>query len=317
MLNQIGQPAKDVDQRSTKTHFDWLLWFNHPISMEKSLIPIISPRKSPDFSFRFQPGIIRIVFSKRSNLPMPKSSKVSKIFVGMIKKKFVKKSMENHQPMIQVNLLIKSIFPIDILLDGKSDTTSDDSKSFSVEYARSNRSTCHGCKTRIDKDLVRLSKKTNADLGHASTDQWYHIDCFKEHQDDLLFQGTAETFVDFSWLFIRTFGYFRLTGFNDLNKEDQTELKKKFGSATVNRKRKNDKTASSATDNADAPKAKQSKIEEDNQSTSEQDQTRQKKEQSELLWKYKDALKREVPNDVLKELLEHNQQKIATGESNV
>ena len=41
------------------------------------------------------------------------------------------------------------------------------------------------------------------------------------------------------------------------------------------------------------------------------------KEQSELLWKYKDALRKEVPNEVLKELLEHNQQKIATGESHV
>lgn len=41
------------------------------------------------------------------------------------------------------------------------------------------------------------------------------------------------------------------------------------------------------------------------------------KEQSELLWKYKDALRKEVPNDVLKELLEHNQQKIVTGESHV
>ena len=71
--------------------------------------------------------------------------------------------------------------------------------------------------------------------------------------------------------------WFRFTGFNDLNKEDQTELKKKFGSATVSRKRKNDKTASSTNDNGDAPKAKQSKIEEKTQSTSEKDETLQKK----------------------------------------
>lgn len=43
--NQIDQLAKDVDQRSTKTHFDWQLWFNHQISMEKSLIQIIPHRK--------------------------------------------------------------------------------------------------------------------------------------------------------------------------------------------------------------------------------------------------------------------------------
>ena len=33
--------------------------------------------------------------------------------------------------------------------------------------------------------------------GHALTDQWYHIDCFKKRLDELCFQGTAETFVYF------------------------------------------------------------------------------------------------------------------------
>ncbi len=66
-------------------------------------------------------------------------------------------------------------------------------------------------------------------------------------------------------------------GFNDLNKEDQTELKKKFGSITVNRKRKGDKVLSLNDGNGDAPtKAKQSKTEE-NGLTDEQEQTRQKK----------------------------------------
>jgi hypothetical protein len=33
--------------------------------------------------------------------------------------------------------------------------------------------------------------------GHVPTDQWYHIDCFKEKKDELHFNGTAEMFVDF------------------------------------------------------------------------------------------------------------------------
>ncbi len=70
---------------------------------------------------------------------------------------------------------------------------------------------------------------------------------------------------------------FRFSGFNDLNKEDQTELKKKFGSITVNRKRKGDKILSSTNNNDDAPKAKQPKTEENNSSTPEQDETFQKK----------------------------------------
>ena len=62
-----------------------------------------------------------------------------------------------------------------------------------------------------------------------------------------------------------------------MNKEDQSELKKKFGSATVSRKRKNEKTASSINESGDVPKAKQSEIDETYQSSSEQDETLQKK----------------------------------------
>ncbi|CAF1511392.1 unnamed protein product [Adineta ricciae] len=191
-------------------------------------------------------------------------------------------------------------------VDGKStketkDETENHSSEFCVEYARSNRSTCHGCNSKIEKDLVRLSRKVSSAHTSVPTDEWYHIDCFKEHKDELLFDGNAETFV----------------GFNNLNKEDQTELKKKFGSVNVNRKRKGEKAASSAGDNDDAPKAKQSKLEENNHSSALEQEVRQKKEQSELLWKYKDALRKEVPNDVLRELLEHNQQKIVTGESHL
>ncbi len=70
----------------------------------------------------------------------------------------------------------------------------------------------------------------------------------------------------------------RFSGFNDLNKEDQTELKKKFGSiTTVSRKRKNEKTLSSTNETGDAPKAKQSKTEENKNLPTEQDETRQKK----------------------------------------
>ncbi len=68
---------------------------------------------------------------------------------------------------------------------------------------------------------------------------------------------------------------FRFWNFDDLNKEDQIELKKKFSSTTVNRKRKNEKISSSTND--DAPKTKQSKIEEKNNLTNEQDETRLEK----------------------------------------
>lgn len=77
----------------------------------------------------------------------------------------------------------------------KVDEKEDNANKFSVEYSRSNRSVCHGCNNKIEKDLVRLSRKTSTSHNHLQTDQWYHIDCFKEHKDELNFDGTAETFV--------------------------------------------------------------------------------------------------------------------------
>lgn len=83
-------------------------------------------------------------------------------------------------------------------IDHKSGEAEDSSSSstFSAEYARSNRSTCHGCNTKIEKDLVRLSIKVPLSHTSVPVDEWYHIDCFKEHKDELHFNGTAETFVD-------------------------------------------------------------------------------------------------------------------------
>ena len=71
------------------------------------------------------------------------------------------------------------------------------SSKFTVEYAKSNRSTCHGCQMKIDKDLIRLARNVvvTHEHGYGSVDQWYHIDCFKERKDQLNFDGTAETSV--------------------------------------------------------------------------------------------------------------------------
>jgi hypothetical protein len=56
--------------------------------------------------------------------------------------------------------------------------------------------------------------------------------------------------------------------FDDLNKVDQTELKKTSSSTIVNRKGKNE--------NGDVSEMKRSKIEEKNDLTNEQNETRQK-----------------------------------------
>ncbi len=199
------------------------------------------------------------------------------------------------------NLARTSIF----LLDGN-----DSNDTFSVQYAKSNRSTCHGCDTTIDKDTLRLSRKNYTSKRarrYGPTDEWYHVDCFNQLKKDLGFFGTAESFVFFmKFLFCYLF-YSRFFGFVDLNNEDQIELNEKFGTSTNSkRKRKGGPM------NNESTTAKQAKVED---MTSEE--THLKKEQNELLWTYKDNLRKEIPNDILKELLEFNVQMRISGESNL
>ncbi|CAF2087647.1 unnamed protein product [Rotaria magnacalcarata] len=176
----------------------------------------------------------------------------------------------------------------------------DPNETFSVQYAKSNRSTCHGCDTSIDKDILRLSRKNYTSKRarrYGPTDEWYHVDCFNQMKNDLGFVGTAESF----------------SGFNDLNKEDQMELKEKFDTSSKSkRKRKGPET------NNESIKAKQLKIEDTTpEASNEHEEKRRRKEQSELLWTCKDNLRKEIPNGVLKELLEFNGQKSVFGESNL
>ncbi len=108
------------------------------------------------------------------------------------------------------------------------------------------------------------------------TDQWYHIDCFEENKDGLHFNGNAEKFLQFFFSRYLKLKLFRFLNFDDLNKVDQTELKKTSSSTIVNRKRKNE--------NGDVSEMKQSKIEEKNDLTNEQNETRQK-QVSYMIWK--------------------------------
>ncbi len=103
------------------------------------------------------------------------------------------------------------------------------------------------------------------------------------------------------------FFYSRFFGFVDLNNEDQIELKEKFGTSTNSKRKRKGEAMNNA-----STKPKQAKVED---ITSEE--IRLKKEQNELLWTYKDNLREEIPNDILKELLEFNNQMRISGESNL
>uniref|UniRef100_A0A8C4HKC4 Poly [ADP-ribose] polymerase n=1 Tax=Dicentrarchus labrax TaxID=13489 RepID=A0A8C4HKC4_DICLA len=86
---------------------------------------------------------------------------------------------------------------------------------FAVEYAKSNRSTCKGCEQKIEKDQIRVSKKTvdpeKPQLGLI--DRWYHTACFVSRREELVFKPE--------------YNAAQLKGFNALRAEDKEELKKR------------------------------------------------------------------------------------------
>uniref|UniRef100_A0A8C2XQF6 Poly [ADP-ribose] polymerase n=1 Tax=Cyclopterus lumpus TaxID=8103 RepID=A0A8C2XQF6_CYCLU len=87
---------------------------------------------------------------------------------------------------------------------------------FAVEYAKSNRSTCKGCDQKIEKDQIRVSKKSvdaeKPQLGLI--DRWYHTACFVSRREELVFKPE--------------YNAAQLKGFNALRAEDKEELKKRL-----------------------------------------------------------------------------------------
>uniref|UniRef100_A0A671XEB0 Poly [ADP-ribose] polymerase n=1 Tax=Sparus aurata TaxID=8175 RepID=A0A671XEB0_SPAAU len=164
---------------------------------------------------------------------------------------------------------------------------------FAVEYAKSNRSTCKGCEQKIEKDQIRVSKKTvdpeKPQLGLI--DRWYHTACFVSRREELVFRPE--------------YNAAQLKGFNALRAEDKEELKKRLPAVKTEGKRK--------ADEVDGVSKKQKKEEEDEKKKLEE----QLKNQSQLIWGIKDKLKKFCSTNDMKELLIANSQEVPSGESNV
>ncbi|XP_061610330.1 poly [ADP-ribose] polymerase 1 [Phyllopteryx taeniolatus] len=164
---------------------------------------------------------------------------------------------------------------------------------FAVEYAKSNRSTCKGCEMKIEKDQIRVSKKTvdpeKPQLGLI--DRWYHTACFVGRRDELDFKPE--------------YSGARLKGFNTLRAEDKEELKKRLPPVKSEGKRKNEEV--------DGVSKKQKKEDEEAKKKLEE----QLKEQSQLVWGLKDKLRKHCSINDMKELLIANGQEVPSGESNV
>lgn len=164
---------------------------------------------------------------------------------------------------------------------------------FAVEYAKSNRSTCKGCDQKIEKDQIRISKKSvdpeKPQLGLI--DRWYHTACFVSRREELLFKPE--------------YNGAQLKGFNALRAEDKEELKKRLPAVKSEGKRK--------PDDLDGPSKKQKKEEEEETKKLEE----QLKVQSQLIWGIKDKVKKFCSVNDMKELLIANMQEVPSGESNV
>ncbi|XP_010780561.1 poly [ADP-ribose] polymerase 1 [Notothenia coriiceps] len=164
---------------------------------------------------------------------------------------------------------------------------------FAVEYAKSNRSKCKGCDLKIEKDQIRVSKKTvdpeKPQLGLI--DRWYHTACFVSSREELAFKPE--------------YSAAQLKGFNALRAEDKEELKKRLPAVKTEGKRKGDEM--------DGATKKQKKEEDDEKKKLEE----QLKNQSQLIWGIKDKLRKFCSTNDMKELLIANSQEVPSGESNV
>lgn len=86
-----------------------------------------------------------------------------------------------------------------------------------TEYAKSGRSTCHGCNCSIEQGEVRVAKMEQPDPTERAyaglIPRWHHVACFLERVEELEAVGVAAE---------------ELSGFSKLKKEDQKELKSVF-----------------------------------------------------------------------------------------
>uniref|UniRef100_A0AAZ3QHC3 Poly [ADP-ribose] polymerase n=1 Tax=Oncorhynchus tshawytscha TaxID=74940 RepID=A0AAZ3QHC3_ONCTS len=164
---------------------------------------------------------------------------------------------------------------------------------FAVEYAKSNRSTCKGCEQKIEKDQIRVSKKTidpeKPQLGLI--DRWYHTACFVGRREELVFKPE--------------YSAAQLKGFNTLRVEDKEELKRRLSAVKSKGKRE--------TDEVDGEGASKKKKDEEEKKKVDL----QMKEQSQLIWGIKDKLRQFCSTNDMKELLIANGQEVPSGESNV
>lgn len=167
----------------------------------------------------------------------------------------------------------------------ESDATSNGAlKDFRVEYAKSSRASCRRCEIKICKDEVRICKvvfDTEVGSKYGGQPLWHHVRCFNEERSNLLYFAGGES----------------LPGIKTLTKEDQkmvTDEIKPFKSDEVPVKKLKEEPK-------DAAELKE-----------EKDKQKKMEKQNKLFHKHRSALS-ELKKPDFDELLEYNNQEIASG----
>ncbi|XP_055949557.1 poly [ADP-ribose] polymerase 1-like [Argiope bruennichi] len=183
-------------------------------------------------------------------------------------------------------------------VDGSGDSTaagsstggSSKNSDFSVEYAKSGKSTCRGCGEKIPKGEVRISVLDDnpEHQRYGPAPLWRHVDCFVKDKQQLGFNDSADN----------------LPGFNSLKAEDQKMVKEKVGSKGIKRKSEDD-TSTTAT------KVKKTDQKEGKTLSKEE---KILKEQNRLLFDMRDKIAKSFSKKDMIRLLEHNEQHISAGE---
>ncbi|XP_045493688.1 poly [ADP-ribose] polymerase-like [Colias croceus] len=151
---------------------------------------------------------------------------------------------------------------------------------YTIEYAKSSRSTCKHCDIKICKDEVRVAK-IEYDPRYGEAPAWHHVKCFAERKAELLFLAGGED----------------IPGFVKLSKEDQKMVKDEIKAS-----------------NLDEVPVKKLKAEPKDAAEIKQEKELEKKleKQNKLFHKYRNLLS-ELSKTDLHELLEENSQEILKG----
>ncbi|XP_065057508.1 poly [ADP-ribose] polymerase 1-like [Rhopilema esculentum] len=188
------------------------------------------------------------------------------------------------QEKIKSNFGASDSAPSASAASSKADEIDGSLADYQVEYAKSSRSTCKVCDNKIQKGEVRVAIMVDGDSKYTSgkIPSWHHLDCFTEKK-----KSEPE---------LANISENDLAGFKALKDEDKTLVKKVLGLKKTKKKSSEKSAGQVAIPDPDEIALK---------------------EQSQLLWKLHDDLKKNCSTSLLRIMLEENHTSSKGGENDL